>query len=64
MPEVKCKICKRKPAEISEYIEAAAEEDITPEEYMKQEEGTYNRETGLFYCTTCYIKIGMPLGTA
>lgn len=62
--EIKCKICKRKPEEIEEYTHAAEAENMTPEEYVKTEEGTYNSRTGLFYCTECYIKIGMPLGLA
>ena len=59
-----CKQCHREPAEISEYIEAACDEQMTPDEYVRQEEGTYNPDTGLFWCTWCYIKIGMPLGKA
>lgn len=62
--EYKCKICGRKPDEIREYISMATYENIAPEEYMIREEGTLNLRTGLFYCTGCYIKIGMPLGTA
>ena len=62
--EYKCKVCGRRPDEIQEYIDEASYERITPEQYMIQEEGTFNPKTGLFYCTDCYIKIGMPLGTA
>ena len=62
--DVRCKICKHKPDEIDEYIWAAEEENMTPEEYVKKEEGTYNSRTGQFYCTECYIKAGSPLGTA
>ena len=57
-----CIGCNKKPDEIDEYIEAAAEEDMTPEQYVKEEEGTLNGfEKGRFYCTDCYIKAGMPL---
>ena len=62
--EIKCKIYKRKPEEIGEYTCAAKRENMIPEEYVKTEEGTYNPRTGLFYCTECYIRIGMPLGLA
>ena len=61
---MKCKICGKQPKEISKYRYAARQEKITPDEYVEREEGTYNAETGLFYCTDCYVKIGMPLGTA
>lgn len=55
-----CFICKKRPDEILEYVEAAAEEGITPDEYVSSEEGTYNPESQQFACTACYIKIGMP----
>lgn len=61
---MKCKICGKEPNELQEYISAAYEEKITPEEYVRREEGTFNKETEQFYCTACYINIGMPLGTA
>jgi hypothetical protein len=61
---VKCKVCGKQPNEISEYKTQAKVYKITPEEYVRQEEGTYNLKTGLFYCTSCYIKIGMPRGRA
>lgn len=59
-----CKVCRKQPHEIEEYVDIAREEEMTPEEFVRQEEGTYNRETGMFYCTDCYVKVGMPLGTA
>ena len=61
---IKCKICGKQPYEISEYVSAAKVENMAPEDFVIQEEGTYNPETDLFYCTSCYCKIGMPLGTA
>ena len=62
--EIKCKVCDRKPHEIGEYVYCADDEGIEPEEFVKKEEGTYNPSTGKFYCTSCYVKIGMPLGKA
>ena len=59
-----CRKCGRWPHEIDEYVDFAREEGITPEEYVKQEEGTFNELTGEFYCTDCYIAVGMPLGKA
>lgn len=59
-----CIKCKRKPSEIQEYVEAAKECKCAPERYVEIEEGTYNREQGVFYCTECYVAVGMPLGVA
>jgi len=61
---MKCKVCGREPKDIDEYIEAADDEEMKPDDYVRAEEGTFNDETELFYCTMCYIEIGMPLGTA
>lgn len=61
---IKCKICKRRPNEIDEYLKLANMYCITPEKFIIDEEGTYNPKTKLFYCTDCYIKIGMPSGKA
>jgi CYTH domain-containing protein len=63
--EIKCKCCNKKPDEISEYTDMVKAGDYkTAEEAVKCEEGTYNPKTGAFYCTSCYIKVGMPLGKA
>lgn len=62
--ELYCRECRKRPSEIEEYIEAAEDFRLTPDEYVMQEEGTYNPGSGLFWCTDCYSKIGMPLGTA
>jgi len=61
---IKCKCCGKKPEEIKEYVECAKDYECTPEEYVIKEEGTLNIFTGNFYCTECYISIGMPLGKA
>ena len=52
--------CKRTPAEIDEYLEAALEAGMGADDYVWREEGTLNPQTGHFACTTCYIKLGMP----
>ncbi len=62
--EIKCKHCGRKPEEIIEYQMMAKDEGITPEQAVKFNEGTYNRKTGLFYCSKCYLELGQPLGKA
>lgn len=61
---VKCKGCGRTPDEISEYVSIAKCEKMTPEEFVREEEGTFNEKTGLFWCTSCYIKAGEPIGKA
>lgn len=61
---MKCKICGKEPKNLEEYVEAAKELGVSPEYYVRTEEGTFNPETEMFYCTACYIFIDMPLGTA
>ena len=55
-----CSGCNKKPDELEEYIELAKEEGMTPNQYVKEEEGTYNKRNGHFLCTDCYIDAGMP----
>src|SRR4051812_11895548 len=55
-----CIGCNKKASELPEYIEAAQEAEITPEDYARTEEGTYNPINGHFLCTDCYIAQGMP----
>lgn len=59
-----CIGCQKHPDHIGEYIDAAAEEEVTPAEYVRMGEGTYNPRNGHFLCTSCYIKAGQPLGIA
>lgn len=61
---IECKCCKLHPSAIAEYIDTAYEENISPEDYVIDNERTFNDSTGKFYCTKCYIKEGIPLGTA
>ena len=58
---MKCKGCGKTPSELPEYCSPAKVEGITAEEYCAEQEGTYNKETDVFYCTSCYIKAGMSL---
>jgi hypothetical protein len=58
-----CISCGKTPAEIPEYIEAAAEEPEyfeSADDYVRREEGTYNPHNGHFLCTSCYIEAEMP----
>jgi len=62
-----CKECGLKPDEIYEYTDSKAWKDAgvkSATEFVKKEEGTYNPISELFWCTRCYIILGMPLGTA
>lgn len=56
----KCTGCDRYADELEEYIEAATDCGMSPDEYCMAEEGTYNATNGHFLCTDCYIKAGMP----
>lgn len=59
---ITCIGCGKTPDEIDEYIEGAKEYGETPTDYCIAEEGTYNKFIkNKFYCTSCYIKAGMPL---
>jgi hypothetical protein len=33
---------------------------MTPDDFVREEEGTFNRSNGHFLCTDCYIAAGMP----
>ena len=55
-----CIGCRKHPSEIEEYIIAAREAEYPIEEYVRSEEGTYNRANGHFACTDCYVAMGAP----
>lgn len=60
-----CKGCGKSPFDIMEYKMLAEENGYdSPEEAVIKEEGTYNSKTCKFWCTECYIKMGMPKGKA
>jgi hypothetical protein len=63
-PEVQpyCTGCDKTPEEIDEYIMAGRYEQMTPSDYVRSEEGTYNPANGHFLCTDCYMRAGMPSG--
>lgn len=58
--EIFCAGCGKRPHELPEYLEPAKEENITPAEYVRLEEGTFNPENGHFLCTPCYVAAGQP----
>lgn len=63
--DIRCNGCHLTPEEIEEYWpESTGESGVCASDYVKREEGTFNPENGHFWCTSCYIKAGMPLGVA
>lgn len=42
------------------YAQFAEEAGVTAEEYVRNEEGTYNPTNGHFLCDPCYVAAGMP----
>jgi len=63
MSETVCQGCGKRPDEIGEYIEAAKHARMTPMQFVREEEGTFNKENEHFLCTQCYIEAGMPTST-
>lgn len=55
-----CIGCGLHPSQLPVYVECAAGEGLSPAEYVRQNEGTLNVETGRFACDTCYIRMGQP----
>ena len=61
----RCKGCGKTPEQLQEYVDLARDGGYeSPEQAVREQEGTFDPATGLFYCTDCYIKAGMPLGKA
>jgi hypothetical protein len=58
-----CPFCNRKPNQISEYVQQANKEEMSPHEYVRMDEGTYHLQTDLFCCTGCYVALRFPLKT-
>lgn len=63
-PILRCVRCDKRPDEISEYVTYALEQTLRPDDFVWENEGSLNRNTGQFACTDCYIKLGQPTGTA
>lgn len=60
--QISCIGCEKTPDEIEEYIEYGKMEEVTPTQFVIENEGTYNGFLkNRFYCTSCYIKAGQPL---
>ena len=48
-----CAGCGKQPGQIREYVESAADFEMTPEEYIRCEDHTYDHARGSFWCTPC-----------
>lgn len=59
-PRPLCIGCNKHPSEIEEYCDEEVTDGMTPDDYVRSEEGTYNPENGHFLCTGCYCDAGMP----
>jgi hypothetical protein len=63
-----CFRCGKTPDELEEYVDLAIEctefhdDDYTPDDVVRYEEGTFNSESNRFCCTMCYVAIGCPSG--
>lgn len=60
---LRCMLCNKTPEQIPEYKSYARMEEVTPEEFVRENEpigcwGPHSRDK--FYCTNCYVKAGMP----
>ena len=63
LPWPVCIGCHQRPDQIEEYLDPELLGGMTPDEYVRAEEGTYNPENGHFACTECYIRMGQPSRT-
>lgn len=55
-----CTGCNKTPSEIPSIVMFAEMEEITPDEFVRENEGTFNESNGHFLCDEDYIKAGMP----
>ena len=60
MTSPRCSRCRHKPEDLSEYVQAAAEYGMSPDDYVREYEGTWSPRYDLFFCTPCYLAIGAP----
>lgn len=62
---MRCAGCGLHPVKIRAYDTfAEAEGCESNAEFVRKNEGTYNKANGHFWCDACYIAAGMPLGVA
>jgi len=60
LPDPICVGCGKRPADLQEYVDLAADDGVAPSTFVMNDEGTYNRHNGHFACTICYVRLGCP----
>jgi hypothetical protein len=55
-----CFRCGLEPSSIAEYRDTFEEQGYDSPDAFARDDGTYNRTSNHFCCTSCYIAIGMP----
>lgn len=50
-----CPACGRQAADIPDVVMFGKENGLSPEEFVRQEDGTYNPASEHFLCDTCFI---------
>lgn len=59
-PSPVCIGCSKRPSEIAEYGTDMTGEEMTADDYVRSNEGTFNPANGHFLCTDCYVGAGSP----
>lgn len=62
--EPECPICGKLASECIPVQVWKGDQGYDSASAMARNDGTYNPYENVFYCTSCYVKIGMPLGVA
>jgi hypothetical protein len=53
--DIRCNGCKKRPDQIDDIRESASANRMTPLDYVKVLEPTFNKGNGHFMCTDCYM---------
>lgn len=65
MSKCMCTKCGKTHSEINEYVTAAAMDGYaTAEDYVRENEGTFDPVHNKFLCTSCYVALGCPVISA
>jgi hypothetical protein len=54
-----CAGCKKAPEKISDVRESAEVERMSPRDWVVKLDPTYNKRSGHFMCTDCYMERGI-----
>ena len=61
MYKLACGVCRRVPSELDYVKQHAGERGITPEEYVKKYDPTWNEDFNSFICDYCHQPLFMEL---